>query len=1082
MNRAAAFLCVAGFLHAAGMLCGQGSTSTQAVAAPTATIFSNDKEVCEGSAVAAYLYFSGEGPWDAVVSDKDGIYLELTDVTSPYTISLEPVEDNTYTVSYVEDRLGQAGSTYGAVSLTVNPVTPVSIELDRYAYLYSEPQVRLFASPTGGTFTGNGVSANYFYPGIASPEGSPHQVTYTYYNQYGCVSKDVAEIHVLFGESSVVLLSGNDTIDDLCDDGRTYVILGSNNDQLPGTFELVEAGTSQPIEGNILDEDLSDDLAILNPAGLSGVYDIVYSYSLEGLTVSATYRFRVSDLGLIQVPGLPEEVCSGDEPYPLVPDLAGSDPGAIYTFSGPGVTGSQEDGYYFDPGGSDTILGAIEIQMDYTATNGCYVAVVYPVNNRFSPEVSFGFSPVCLPDDGGLVSFTNTTAGKEQVETWEWSFGDPASGPDNSSNLENPTHDYPEPGFLEISLTATTADGCVAVYSMDTSLADQPKADFTWVTDCFIKGEKTRFINTSTSEFAALDTVTWTFTTSGGGGLGVIGSNDPADTLEFQFTVRDRYKVELYVRNESGCEGEAMKEIDLQPTIHLTSAGYKDGFNGTHGFWSPGSVDSAWSWTLGEPDFNGFSPVEGDLAWYTDLPAGGAGYLEDSWVQGPCFDFSDQKNPLIKLDLMKSFTPGYDGAVLQYQIRNTEDWKTIGAVGEGLNWYNVTNLVNQPGGSNAGWGLELFDPDSEWIHASHDLDALAGMPHVKLRFTVSTGGIRDIGNQGFAFDNVFIGDRIRKSVLEHFTNSASASCREADAIVDDFSASNPGSVVDLQYHTDFPGSDPMNQNNPYPASIRTFYYGVGSVPYALLNGGGDPELQYDFDGPDGMPDEEVLKQASLEIPVFDLSLKVEWMENSLDATASVTCLADTFTSNIQLHVAVIETEVTAYTGANMDTLFRNVVLDMLPSSTGTLLGKAWSGWMTETRSFSWEYANYVEDIEELAVVAFIENRSNGQIIQAATSYLTPQVGTGPRRQELASLHLYPNPASDVLYLQLGESPSEKGFIKVMDITGKIMLSSDVRPGEARLTLDLSTLARGLYVVWWEESGVVRARSKLIMGH
>jgi hypothetical protein len=620
----------------------------------------------------------------------------------------------------------------------------------------------------------------------------------------------------------------------------------------------------------------------------------------------------------------------------------------------------------------------------------------------------------------------------------------------------------------------------VAVHSVDTVLADQPEVDFTWITDCFIPGTKTGFINTSLSEFAPLDTLMWTFTTSGGGVLGVIGTNEPRDTVEFQFTVRDQYEVELYVQSRAGCEGTSTREINLQPTVKLTEAGYEDEFNGNQSSWFPGSLDTVWSWKREEPDFNGFSQVDGDLAWFTDLPAGGEGYLENSWVQSPCFDFSDQKNPLIQLDLMKSFTPGYDGAVLQYQERSTEAWKTIGDVGDGLNWYNVTGLVNQPGGNDEGWGLQLFDPDSEWVPASRELDVLAGMPHVKLRITIATGGIRDIGNQGFAFDNIFIGDRVRKSVLEHFTNSSCAICAEADAIVDNFTRDHAGSVIDLQYHTDFPGDDPMNENNPYPASIRSFYYGINAVPYAMLNGGTAPDMQYDFDGPEGMPDEGVLNQASLEIPVFDVNLEVDWMENSLEATTSVTCRADTFNSNIQLYVAVIETEVTAYQGVNQDTLFQNVVLDMLPSSTGTPLADAWSNWMSEARTFSWEYKDYIEDTEELAVVAFIENRDNGYILQAAARYLTPQVGQEPRMANAGHIHLYPNPASDLLNVNLDGHHVVGGGLKVMDITGKIMLERDILPGQHNYRLDLSGLAGGVYVIWWEEQGAIKARSKLIL--
>lgn len=1081
MNRTATFLCVAGLLHATGVLFGRvGIFSPSGLAAaPTATIFSNEKEVCEGSPVAAYLYFSGDGPWDAVISNREGVYLELTGVNSPHTIWLEPAEDDTFRITKVVDRFSVPGATYGEVALTVNPLTPVSIELDRLAYLNSEPGIPLSASPSGGTFTGNGVSANVFYPGIASPEGSPHSVTYTYYNQYGCVSADETEMYVLYGDASVVLLSGNDTIGDLCDDGRTYVVLGSNSDQLPGQFLLKEAGESDTLEGNIIDEDLTDDLAILDPSGLSGDYEINYSYSLEGLTVTASYPFRVSDLGQIDITDLPDSVCSSDDPYLLIPDLALEDPGAVYKFNGPGVTGNQADGYYFDPGGSDTILGTIEIELDYTGSNGCSVITYHPVNNQYSPEVSFDLSPVCLPAEGGTVTFSNLTGGKSAVDTWEWDFGDPGSGSENSSEEENPTHFYSVPGYVEISLTATTSEGCVAVHKMDTFLVDQPEADFTWITDCYIPGRKIGFISMSTSEFSPLDSLSWTFRTSDGGVLGVIGSNVPTDTTEFQFTVRDRYMVDLLVQNQAGCHGEVGREIVLQPTIKLKDEGYKAGFNSAWSSWVPESADSLLSWKREEPDFNGFNRVAGDRAWFTDLPTEDGDYLENSWIRSPCFDFSDRKNPLIQMDVMKSFTPGFDGAVLQYQESITEEWKTIGKVGEGLNWYNVSGLVNQPGGSAEGWGLQLFDPDTEWVNASHGLDALAGLPQVRLRIAVSTGGERDIGNQGFAFDNVYIGDRIRKSIIEHFTNASCVACLEADEMVDNFTEVNSGSVIDLQYHTAFPGSDPMNDNNPYPASVRRSNYGINSVPYALLNGGTAENTEYDF-GPDGMPDEEALKQASLELPDFDVNIQVEWLENNLKATASVTCLADTFTSNIQLYVAVIETSVTAYSGINQDTEFKNVVLGMLPSPTGKLLGNAWSKWMTETRSYSWGYPDYIEDKEDLAVVAFIQNRDNGEILQADDAYLALQVGAAERALKPENLRVWPNPVSDLLYVDLGTSGQGSGILKVHDMTGKTAVTGNVHSGQSTYLLNLNGLSGGVYIILWEESGLVRGRARVMV--
>ena len=142
----------------------QTSNSTDAVDAdPTATIIGTDTEICLGDSVAAYITFTGNGPWDVIINDNSGEYLKLKDVgtlSEPYIIWLKPVSDDRYYISYVEDRRRNDGKTYGEVSVLVFETTPVSILLDRTAYLGSEPGVTLGASLPGGVFFGNGVSGN----------------------------------------------------------------------------------------------------------------------------------------------------------------------------------------------------------------------------------------------------------------------------------------------------------------------------------------------------------------------------------------------------------------------------------------------------------------------------------------------------------------------------------------------------------------------------------------------------------------------------------------------------------------------------------------------------------------------------------------------------------------------------------------------------------------------------------------------------------------------------------------------------------------------------------------------------------
>ncbi len=857
---------------------------------------------------------------------------------------------------------------------------------------------------------------------------------------------------------------------------RRISSLEPTRDGAIGTFALFESGSGIPVTGHITD--MGNNTAILDPLGLEGVYRVVYSYLLGQATVSVSSDFTVTLLDNIEIQDLPEVVCKNDSPYPLVPVPSLTDPGATYTFSGPGVSGNQSSGYFYNPASSQVSEGWIQISLYYTSSLGCQELNTISIYNSFVPTLSFSTTSSCIPSTGGLVQFDNLTTGKYAVETWSWSFGDPDSGPDNISSEENPDHFYPEPGVWSVSLNAETYDGCISSANQNISFSDQPIVDFTWITDCFIRGELSSFLDRSTSPFATIDDLLWTFRTTTGGVLGQIASTNPQDTIKFPFTSINEYNITLEVENDAGCSGSITKTISLKPVYTLSSDGYLETFDDAPDDWLVDSELGLESWVLGEPDFTGFVPVTGDLAMYTELPTV-AGYLENSWVESPCFDMSALTTPLVQLDIMKSFVPGTDGAVMQYQYQVSEGWKTLGVVDGGINWYNSFGIFNKPGGSSFGWGLPQFEPDEEWVQAGYALDALADIPHLQFRVAIGTGGEQAMGNQGFAFDNFYVGERVRFSVLEHFTNSSSSEAIAADEVVEQFVADNSSLVIDLQYHMDYPGEDPMNLNNPVPPSVRAFNYGVPAVPYAVLNGGSGPGYRYDFSDESEEPDEEVLLSSSLEIPPFDLNLDTYFLTNSLGGSVRVTCKQNGFSSNIQLYVVVIEKLVTSYTGANQTTEFRNVVLDMLPSASGKLLGNEWGAGVSKTLNFNWNYASYLEDEEDLIVVAFIMDRDHDEILQSAIAEYSPGTAVENRMATEKLLAIYPNPAREYVYINFGSDVEQAGELRIVDLAGRSLLTSEVLPGQTIQKLDISGLSQGAYLVQWMESGILKGRGKLL---
>lgn len=1038
--------------------------------------------MCEGDSIAAFIYFTGYGPWSAGINDNNGEYATLSRVESPYTLWLKPKEDNIYDVDWVTDRFGRSGKTYGADTVIVKKRTPVEIILDRSVFRVDEPGVTLKAEPPGGIFAGRGVSSGKFYPGIAGTDGSPHLVTYSYTATNGCISRDSAWMDVIHGRGSVYLFHGGDTVDAICNNEHDYLLAGSNPDGIPGSFELRVAGTSQVIPGHITDEDPGDDLADFDPGGLEGVYDIAYLYTFKELTVTTIRQVAISSLASLEITGIPGLVCKNGAPFRLEVELESYDPGATYTFTGIGVRGNQQSGFFFHPTDTAVQVGNNVVQLDYRSSLGCRAVIESDVPVRFVPGVDFSPASVCIPVDGGNVAFVNLTAGKDSVSTWNWNFGDIGSGANNYSNLEEPEHYYSEPGPRTIMLQATTLQGCVSERVVDTLLLNDPVADFTWISDCYLEDEGTSFISRSTTSFGSMDSLIWTFHDMEGEQIGRTSGGPGDDTVYFMFPSVSVYQVHLEAYNSGGCSDEAYREIELFRTTSLPADGYLEDFNGPEVLWTARSVDENMSWIHGIPDFDGFVPRDGDLAWYTDLPYGVTGYTEDSWVQSNCFELAAVNRPFIQLDLMKSFVPSVSGAVLQYQDLIGEGWKNIGRVGEGVGWYNSSTIITSPGGSSYGWGLNTFTPDRDWVKAKHDLNMIPGDRPVKFRIAIGTNGGQQIGNEGFAFDNVQILERARFSVLEHFTNSADMSSMNADDVVDAFIAANRKDVISLQYHTAFPGTDPMNVNNPDPASTRSGILGIGQVPFAVLNGGNDLAGRYDFSNPSHHPDEGELFRASLEVPLFTVDLDLEWLSSRVEVTSTVTCRTGSVSSNIQLYIAVIETEVLSYTGGNSDTRFLNVVLDMLPTPAGRLLGDEWYAGKESSAFHTWDYAPYVEDIEDLAVVAFVQDRSTGEVLQAAVSYKDPTVGTGRSGTFPRTIRVFPNPTGGELTVVTGLTGSEPGRILVLDLSGRVVFGEDFPAGQELFHAELHHLNPGIYILQVLDRSGIRGYAKFSLLH
>jgi len=90
-----------------------------------------------------------------------------------------------------------------------------------------------------------------------------------------------------------------------------------------------------------------------------------------------------------------------------------------------------------------------------------------------APAANFTFAPP-NPVMGNLVQFTDTSTGTPT--SWSWNFGDPASGANNTSALQNPSHTFAAAGTYNVSLQATNASGSNTIVKAVTVSAGGPVA------------------------------------------------------------------------------------------------------------------------------------------------------------------------------------------------------------------------------------------------------------------------------------------------------------------------------------------------------------------------------------------------------------------------------------------------------------------------------------------------------------------------------------------------------------------------------------------------------------------------------
>jgi hypothetical protein len=184
---------------------------------------------------------------------------------------------------------------------------------------------------------------------------------------------------------------------------------------------------------------------------------------------------------------------------------------------------------------------------------------------------------------------------------------------------------------------------------------------------------------------------------------------------------------------------------------------------------------------------------------------------------------------------------------------------------------------------------------------------------------------------------------------------------------------------------------------------------------------------------------------------------------------------------LSVRTAVVESQITGISGANGDTVFRNVVRNMLPDAAGNTVYKSWD--LTEDLEIdnTWEIEN-VNDINKLIVIAFIQNEATREIFNVAidTVELATSSGNPIPPVKSAGFTLYPNPAQHQATVMLNNRAEHDMILQIFSNTGTLVYTARLYKGDHSVVIPVESLPDGLYMLRLHSGNKLLGIRKLIV--
>lgn len=213
----------------------------------------------------------------------------------------------------------------------------------------------------------------------------------------------------------------------------------------------------------------------------------------------------------------------------------------------------------------------------------------------------------------------------------------------------------------------------------------------------------------------------------------------------------------------------------------------------------------------------------------------------------------------------------------------------------------------------------------------------------------------------------------RKPLFEEFTSSTCPPCATFNnTVMNPFLNQYGENIALIKYQMNWPGS-----GDPYytaEGGVRRTFYGVNAVPAMFIEGKNVAT---------SMAGVTAGYNAGMADPAF-MHITSQHVINGYDITVQANIDSYIDVNNVRVHMVVIENETTGNVGTNGETSFKHVMMKMLPNANGTVVNLTTGN--PSQLSYSHNMSTtFVEQMDDLAVVIFVQDHSNKMVFQAEYS-------------------------------------------------------------------------------------------------